>query len=109
MTKLEQKQFNLNILKKCRASYWVSAAVVLGLVLLKLVLVNRAATWGRQLELMQAETQTVLQANDALRLKLNQQSGGLEALRIKAAERGFLTEQEYVYFSPSERVAQKLP
>ena len=109
MTAQQQKQFNLNILKKCRFSFWASLSLVLVLALVKLVLSNRSVTWGRQLEAIKAETAAVRSENDRLRLELNQQTGGLDQLKEKALSLGFGEKPAYLYFSGKERVAQKLP
>lgn len=109
MTAQQQKQFNLNILKKCRFSFWASLGLVVVLTLVKLVLSNRSVTWGRQLEAMKAETEAIRSENDRLRLQLNQQTGGLDQLKEKALSLGFVAKPAYVYFTGKERVAQKLP
>ncbi len=109
MTQQQQKKFNLNILRKCRWSFWTSIGLVLVLVLGKLVLSNRSATWGRQLENIKNETLAVKAENDRLRLKLNQQSGRLDQVKEKALGFGFVEKPEYLYLTSGESVAQKLP
>lgn len=109
MTAQQQKQFNLHILKKCRFSFWASLFLVLGLALVKLVLSNRSATWGRQLEAIKAETEAVRSENDRIRLQLNQQIGGLDQLKEKALSLGYVEKPAYLYFTDKEWVAQKLP
>ena len=109
MTKLEQKQFNLNILKKCRFSFSLSLVLVLTLALAKLILVNRSATWGRQLEAIEAETLAVKAETDQLKLQLNQQGGRLSEIKDKAFSLGYVEKPQYWYLPAGDSVAQKLP
>ncbi len=109
MTKFDQKQFNLTILKKCRWNLWLSLGLVLSLSLTKLILVNRSATWGRQLEEIKQETERVKAENDQLKLELTRQIGGLDKIGEKAKELGFVDKPQYLYLNGGESVAQKLP
>jgi len=109
MTKFDQKQFNLTILRKCRWNLWLSVGLVLALSLAKLVLVNRSATWGRQLEQIKQETEEVKAENDRLKLEFNRQIGGLDKAQEKAKALGFVDKPNYLYLSGGESVAQKLP
>lgn len=109
MTAWEQKQFNLRVLKKCRLNLWFCLFLTLTLLLTKLVLVNRSATGGRQLEEIEQETEKLRAENDRLKLELNRRIGGLEQLREKAKELGFIDKPQYLYLSEGETVAQKRP
>lgn len=109
MTAQQQKQLNLNILKKCRLSFWLSLILVLTLSLAKLILINRSATWGRHLEQIKQETEEVRAENDQLKLELNRQIGGLDKAQEKAKELGFVDKPQYLYLNGGESVAQKLP
>ncbi len=109
MTKFDQKQFNLTILKKCRWNLWLSISLVLSLSVVKLILVNRSATWGRQLEEIERETQAVKAESDRLKLELTRGSGGLDKIGEKAKELGFVDKPQYLYLNGGESVAQKLP
>lgn len=109
MTALEKKQFDLRVLKKCRFSFAASLFLVLSLLLTKLVLANRVATWGRQLEAIKTETAAVKAENEERQLQLSRQSGGLDQLKAKALEMGFVEKPQYLYLTSGETVAQKRP
>lgn len=109
MTKFDQQQFNSTILRKCRWNLWFSLILVLTLSLIKLVLVNRSATWGRQLEQIKQAAEEVKTENDRLKLELNRQIGGLDKVQAKATELGFVDKPHYLYLNGGESVAQKLP
>ena len=109
MTKQEIKNKQKLTIRKCRWNLWLSLGLVLALSLAKLALVNRSATWGRQLEQIKRETQEVRAENDQLRLELNRQIGGLDQLQTKAKELGFVDKPEYLYLNGGESVAQKMP
>ncbi|MBU2052239.1 MAG: hypothetical protein U1C50_04290 [Patescibacteria group bacterium] len=109
MTNQEVKHRQQLTIRKCRWNLWLSLSLVLTLSLVKLALVNRSATWGRQLEQLEAETQKMRAENDQLELELNRQIGGLEQLQTKAKELGFIDKPQYLYLTAGENVAQKLP
>ena len=109
MTNQEIKNQQQRTMKKCRRSLWLSLMVVLALSLVKLALVNRTVTWGRQLEQIETETKTIEADNDRLKLELNRQLGGLDKLEEKAVSLGYVTAPRYRYLSGSESVAQRLP
>ena len=109
MTQQEIKNHQKLTIRKCRWNLWLSLGLVLVLSLTKLVLVNRSATWGRQLEEIKQETQAVKAESDRLKLELNRQIGGLDQLQTKAKELGYVDKPQYLYLSGGESVAQKLP
>jgi hypothetical protein len=109
MTALEQKQFNLRVLKKCRLSFWICLGLVVGLAVVKLVLSNRYATAGRQVEAVLKETTLIRTENEQLKLELVRRSGGLETLKQQALEAGFVEKPNYWYPAAKDNVAQALP
>lgn len=109
MTKIEQKQFNLNILRKCRLSLGLSLGLVLVLTGAKLVLSHRFASAGRELESVRQETARVKAENERLKLELSRLGGGLDELREEALRRGFVDRPRYRYLPGGGSVAQKLP
>jgi hypothetical protein len=81
----------------------------LSLSIAKLVLSNRAATWGEELEQIEMAADNLKKSNQELKLTLSQQSGSLVVLQEQALELGFVDRPEYLYLSPSANVAQKTP
>lgn len=109
MTKQEIKNHQKLTIRKCRWNLWLSLVLVLSLSLTKLILVNRSATWGLQLEEIKQEATAIKAENDNLKLRLSQQGGGLDQLKTKAKEMGFVDKPQYLYLTGGESVAQKLP
>ena len=109
MTKQEIKNQQKLTIRKCRWNLWLSVGLVLTLSLVKLILVNRSATWGRQLEQTEQATERVKAENDQLKLELARQTGGLDKAQEKAKELGFVDQPQYLYLTSGESVAQKLP
>lgn len=109
MTAQQQKQVNNETIKKCRRSFQLSLMLVLGLALVKLVLANRAASWGREVEQIQKEAELVQSGNEQLKLELNRRLGGLDKVKEQAISLGFSDKTQYLYLTSGESVAQSRP
>ncbi len=109
MTTSEQRQLKVKATRKCRVILLACAAVVLSLSLVKLVLSNRAATWGSELEAIQTETQSLKKSNQELELLAEQKNGSLTKLAKEAELLGFVNKPQYLYLSPTANMAQNRP
>ena len=105
----EQKQLYQHSFKRCRSFITVCIAVVVILALVKMVMVNRAATWGFQLETLKQQTEEIKKQNLYLQAQLAQQAGGLDQLTLQAQAQGFVDKPQVKYFTPGAGLAQKLP
>jgi hypothetical protein len=103
--KLENKIIN----KKSNTCLKVSLVVVLTLSLFKMILSNRASTWGHALEDIQSQTYQLQKQNLHLKQQLAQKTGGLDQLAEAAKKQGFTDKPQYQYFTSPETVAQVLP
>lgn len=109
MTNNQKKQNQRQSLKKCRFILFICAGLIFSLSLTKLLLSNRAATWGQELEEIQLTTSGVKKRNQELLLTLKQKNGSLAQLQEQAQNLGFVDKPQYLYLSPNSNVAQKLP
>jgi hypothetical protein len=109
MTNSEQRQLNVKTVKKCRLILIGCALVILSLSLVKLVLSNRAATWGEELESIEVATQNLKKSNQELQLLIKQKNGSLIQLVQEAEMLGFVNKPQYLYLSPTANVAQNTP
>lgn len=105
----KQKHYHQKVSKKCKTGLVVSIGLVLLLVIVKMILSNRAATWGRNLNSIKRQTAEIKKQNLEFKSQIAQKSGGLEKLTDKAFKNNFTTQPEYMYFPQSLNVAQVLP
>ena len=109
MTNNQQKQIQHQCRRKCRWTLMVCACLIFSLSLVKLVVSNRAATWGQELEAMELAAKNLQKENLVLRLQAEQRNGSLANMQETARAWGFVDKPQYLYLSPGSSVAQKLP
>ena len=107
MTKLQKKQAYQKLSRKCRFCLALSLALVLGTSLAKIIVSNRSATWGKDLESLQAETDKIAQDNVILKTELSQKTGGLISLSREAQEQGFTDKPQVIYLNHDWKLAAK--
>lgn len=108
MTRAEKKHHQ-KISKKCLACLRLSLGLVLVLGLAKMVLTNRASTWGHDLYSIKKQTDQLKKENLSLETELVKLSGGLDQISLKAKELGFTDKPKIKYFTKGSSVAQVLP
>jgi cell division protein FtsB len=109
MTKQQVLEQKNKINRKCRFFLRASLFLVILAVLIKMVLSNRAATWGKTYETIQSETEQLKEENQILRTQLAEKTGGLNLLEEQARRLGFTDQPLIKYFSTGVPVAQQLP
>lgn len=109
MTKQQQLQLETRTSRKCRLCLYGSLALVITLTLIKMILSNRAATWGKALDNLTQETTQIKQTNLILRTQMAQKTGGMIKLEKLAQEKGFIINPTVKYYPGGVSVAQKLP
>lgn len=109
MTKLQARQLNKNLSKKCRLCFTASLGLVLFLCLYKIIASNQTVTLGQNLEAIKQETDLISQQNLQLKSQLATKTGGLNELSQQALNQGFTDKPTIKYLNPSTTVAQKLP
>lgn len=109
MTKHQQLQLANRTSRKCRLCVYASLVLVISLTMIKMVLSNRAATWGKTLDSLKQETNQIKQTNLNLRTQLAQKTGGLLQLESLAQQNGFISNPTIKYFPGGISVAQKMP
>lgn len=105
----DEKQKHQQISKKCQTCLRFSLSLVICLGLVKMILTNRASTWGHDLYSLKQQTETIKNQNLNLQSELTIVSGGLNQLSIKAQKLGFTDKPVYKYFQKGPSVAQALP
>ena len=105
----QEKQKQLKITQKCRATFVLSLVLMVTFVLFKMILSNRAATWGHTLDQIKKETLMVKNENMHLKGELAKQTGGLNYLAEQAKKDGFTDKPVFKYFVPDVIMAQKTP
>lgn len=108
MTRSE-KQIHQEISRKCRFSLKACLVIVLILGLSKMILINRASTWGHDLYSIKQKTDTIKHQNLSLKTELVKLSGGLDSINLKAQKLGFTDKPKIKYFPQPKNVAQVLP
>ena len=105
----DEKQILNTTSRKCRIITAVSLCVVIGLGIAKMVVANRAATWGEQVDAVASKSEAVRQENLRLKAELAARGGGLETLSAAAEAAGFTSDVTVLYFAPPQPVALNLP
>lgn len=105
----EEKDILNTTSKKCRLLTVISLCLVIGLALAKMVVSNKAATWGEQVEAVENQAEAVKQENLNLKTQLAAKGGGLETLQAAAEAAGFTSDIQVKYFTKPETVALNLP
>ena len=108
MTREEKQNLNTTS-KKCRIITAVSLCLMITLGIAKMMVANRASTWGRQVESVESQAEAVKQENLRLKTELATKGGGLESLAQLAEAAGFTSEVEVLYFNQLKPVALSLP
>ncbi len=105
----EQKQIDNQVSKKCKASLVFSLGLVVSLGIVKMILSNRASTWGHNLQSIKLEAKEIRKQNIQLKSQITKKTGGLERLADQAKEKGFTDKPNYKYFTSGPDVAQVIP
>lgn len=108
MTRDEKIQHQL-LSRKCRTCFWLSLGLVFSLSLIKMILSNRPATWGNNLEVLKQQVNQLKQENQYLTTQLALKQGGLIQLQQQAKNQGFTEKPQFKFLTPPAAVAQKLP
>ena len=108
MTREEKQNFNTTS-RKCRIITVVSLCLMITLGIAKMMVANRASTWGKEVEAVESQTEAVKQENLRLKTELATKGGGLESLAQLAEAAGFTSEVEVLYFNQLKPVALSLP
>ena len=105
----DEKQKHQLVSKKCQTCLKLSLGLVICLGLTKMVLTNRASTWGHDLYSIKQQTQAIKNQNLNLQSELAKSTGGLTQLSLEAEKQGFTDKPTYKYFQKGPSVAQALP
>jgi hypothetical protein len=105
----EQKELHQQVSKKCQVCLSLSLGLVISLGVVKMVLSNRASTWGHNLQRIELEVDTVKKQNLQLRSQITKKAGGLDKITLQAKEKGFSDKPNIKFFIAGPDVAQVLP
>ncbi|MCX6816323.1 MAG: hypothetical protein NTZ93_00385 [Candidatus Beckwithbacteria bacterium] len=106
MTKSEKQAYQ-KLSRKCRFCLILSLGLVLASSLAKIIVSNRSATWGKNLESLQAETDKIIQDNSILKSELSQNIGGLITISEQAFKQGFTDKPQVKYLNHDWKLAAK--
>lgn len=94
----EEKNLNQQISRKCRFCFVASIGLVILLGITRMILSNRPATWGGDLNKLKRTVAEVKNQNFYLATELAAKTGNLSELEIAAMAAGYTDKPKIKYF-----------